>query len=60
MVVGGPLRPLLLESLAQAPGGQDLPPLTSRAVSSEATETPFTSRTQDPPSFAGVLVGGQS
>jgi hypothetical protein len=42
----GRYRPLLLDSLAQAPGGQDLPLADLRAVSSKATETPFTSRTR--------------
>ncbi len=54
----GRYRPLLLDSLVQAPGGKHLPlvDLTGRFVDT-ATGTPFTSRTR--PSFAGVLVGGQ-
>jgi hypothetical protein len=41
----GRYRPLLLDSLAQAPAGQDLPlaDLTGRFVQ-KATETPFTRR----------------
>jgi hypothetical protein len=42
----GRYRPLLLDSLAQAPAGKTCLSLTSRAVSSKATETPFTSRTR--------------
>src|ERR1700736_107834 len=42
----GRYRPLLLESLAQAPPGNTCLSLTSRAVSSKATETPFTSWTR--------------
>jgi hypothetical protein len=42
----GRYRPLLLDPLAQAAGGKICLSLTSRAVSSKATETPFTSRTR--------------
>jgi hypothetical protein len=41
----GRYRPLLLDSLAQAPLGTACLSLTSTAVSSTATETPFTNRT---------------
>jgi hypothetical protein len=56
----GRYRPLLLESLAQAPGGQHLPlaDLTGRFVQSDRNAV--YKQDQDPPSFAGVLVGGQS
>jgi hypothetical protein len=53
----GRYRPLLLDSLAQAPLGTARLSLTSTAVSSTATETPFTNRTCPHP---GVLMGGLS
>src|SRR5689334_15753442 len=54
--VEGRYRPLLLESLAQAPGGQETClSLTSRAVSSKATEKPYTTRAC--PDFAGAPDG---
>ena len=55
MVSNGPLSAATARTLAQAPAGNTCLSLTSRAVSSKATETPFTSRTQDPPSFCGGL-----
>jgi hypothetical protein len=42
----GRYRSLLLDSLARAPAGKTCLSLTSRAVSSKATETPFTGRTR--------------
>ncbi len=53
----GRYRPLLLDSLAQAPGGQDLPlaDLTGRFVQGDRSAV----HKQDPSRFAGVLVGGQ-
>ena len=42
----GRYRPLLLESSRRPPAGKTCLSSTSRAVSSKATETPFTSRTR--------------
>jgi hypothetical protein len=54
----GRYRPLLLDSLAQAPAGKTCLSLTSRAVRPKSDRDAF--HKQDPPYFAGVLVGVQS